>query len=173
MKRPLFLLSPSCLRNDFISKMFAQHHEMISLSDNRLLTRELMSEWIEDFCWSQLSKVILPSFATLLFEEQTMRTIKMARNWLISRSKMNTVKVFSELCQKVSPRIWSIQLRCCHINYITWSVSNRHFLLRVFYTLRLIQLLTDRWFWLYISSMWGLDLAVRSLSCQNPELYFF
>jgi hypothetical protein len=105
MKWPLFLLSPSCLRNDFISKMFAQHHEMISLSDNRLLTRELMSEWIEDFCWSQLSKVILPSFATLLFEEQTMRTIKMARNWLISRSKMNTVKVFSELCQKVSPRI--------------------------------------------------------------------
>jgi hypothetical protein len=107
MVAPLFILAPPRSFTSVTCAMLGQHPQMYGLPEMSLFTTEGMQEWWVNFhrARSWPAHGVLRAVAQLYFDEQTERTIELARWWLWRRLGHSTGTVFRELAGKVHPLI--------------------------------------------------------------------
>lgn len=78
---------------------------MLSLPDTGLLARDSMSEWLERFGATPMSRRLLMSSALILFGEITPQRVVAARRWLRRQSACSTAEVLSKLVARARPKV--------------------------------------------------------------------
>lgn len=105
IKEPLIILTQGRCYGTAISAMLAQHRQFYGLMETQLFTRDTMNAWWDDFGANIHSHGLLRTVATMVFGEQSPKTVNQARSWLWKRVARNTSSIFSELTGLVYPLI--------------------------------------------------------------------
>jgi hypothetical protein len=105
IKQPLIILAPGRCYSTALCAMLAQHPQFYGLMETQLFAREALNAWFEDFGANVHSHGLLRTVAQMLFGEQSPKSIKQARNWLLKRVERDTTSIFLELTSTVYPLI--------------------------------------------------------------------
>lgn len=107
MADPLFILAPHRSFTSVVCTMLGQHPQMYGLPEVNLFVAERMGEWWTIFHRGRAlgAHGLLRAVAELYFEEQTERTIELARRWIWRRIGRATASVFHELAERAAPLI--------------------------------------------------------------------
>ena len=103
---PLFILAAPRSFSSVISTMIGQHPQMYGLPEMELFSARTVAEW-----WRLCARATFPrshgtlrAVGQLYFGEQTERSIRLARGWLLRRCHWTTGFLFEMLAVKARPR---------------------------------------------------------------------
>lgn len=107
MADPLFLLAPHRSFTSVICAMLGQHPQMYGLPEVNLFTARTVGEWwVENRGGRGLGgHGLLRAVSQIFYEEQTERTIELARRDIRRSLHSRTGEFFHELAERVSPRL--------------------------------------------------------------------
>ena len=113
--QPLFILAPPRSFTSVVCGVIGQHPDILGMPELNMFQAETMDEFWRGrqadgtprspFWRLMRHDGILRAVAQLYGGEQTMDTVDLARRWITSRSELSTGDAYTELCEKVSPRI--------------------------------------------------------------------
>jgi hypothetical protein len=85
--------------------MLGQHPQLYGLPETHFFTCDSIDEWTTRYRRTDRMQGAWRAIAQIIFGEQTVPTIRMARQWLQARSPVTTAEVLRLLGQRVGPKI--------------------------------------------------------------------
>lgn len=101
----VIILAPPRSFTTVISAMLGQHPQLYGIPETHLFTCDSIDEWATLYRKTDRMQGAWRAIAQIIFGEQTVPTVYMARLWLQARSYFTTAEVLRMLGQRVAPRI--------------------------------------------------------------------
>lgn len=101
----VIILAPPRSFTTVISAMLGQHPQLYSLPETHFFTCDSIDEWAALYRRTDRMQGAWRAIAQIIFGEQTVPTVCMARLWLQARSYFTTAEVLRTLGQRVAPKI--------------------------------------------------------------------
>lgn len=101
----VIILAPPRSFTTVVSAMLGQHPQLYGLPETHFFTCDSIDEWATLYRKTDRMQGAWRAIAQIIFGEQTMPTVCMARLWLQERSYFTTAEVLRVLGQRVAPKI--------------------------------------------------------------------
>jgi hypothetical protein len=101
----VIILAPPRSFTTVVSAMLGQHPKLYSLPETHFLTCDSIDEWQTLYRRPERTQGAWRAIGQVIFGEQTVSTVCMARLWLQARSYFTTAEVLRVLGQRVAPKI--------------------------------------------------------------------
>jgi hypothetical protein len=102
----VIILAPPRSFTTVISAMLGQHPQLYGLPETHFFTCDSIDEWVMLYRKTDRTQGAWRAIAQIIFGEQTVPTVCMARLWLQARSYFTTAEILRVLGHHVAPRIF-------------------------------------------------------------------